>query len=517
MVPPRNKQQSTTTGFDAFSQRSSCGRSSTSTCGGDVILEFSTPGARSSIHFVDATAAAATAAAASCRGRPCGGSTINYGSNSSRGVRPPVLLRQQSAPASSTARPSAKAGVHTGKHHRRTSTPLDGARLTLLGVSKALNTPVVDNWEVARALLESNTDLRTRNDRGMTPLHLACSTGEVDAAKVLLLAGADSHARDHRSRCPLHMAALSGKSELVSSLLTCGADPNKASDLGTTALHNAALLGRVEASRALLVAGADPNAIDHNSFSPLYLASQNGHTQLVLDLLAAGADTSVKTSRGFTPLHVAARCGRLTALRALLDAGEAVDSPSTPAGTTPLHLAAGFSRLSCVEELLLRGADPSRRNKGGATPLDMVGTLVIPVSARPATQGGPEMSGKAKLAREAFEKKLAEGERVRLALTSAQRWQRKRGMVLVCETLRKRARAVLALVDDGKSDGGAAAGAKRGRLDRDDDDDDSSKRRCRRSLAGGPAATAVPAQGWLVAQLCVHADPALMKSVIEFL
>ncbi|CAM9322885.1 unnamed protein product [Ectocarpus fasciculatus] len=445
MVPPRNKQQSTTTGFDAFSQRSSCGRSSTSTCGvGDVILEFSTPGARSSIHFVDATAAAATAAAASCRGRPCGGSTINFGSNSSRGVPPPVLLRQQSAPASSTARPSAKAGVHTGKHHRRTSTPLDGARLTLLGVSKALNTPVVDNWEVARALLESNTDLRTRNDRGMTPLHLACSTGEVDAAKVLLLAGADSHARDHRSRCPLHMAALSGKSELVSSLLTCGADPNKASDLGTTALHNA----------------------------------------------------------GFTPLHVAARCGRLTALRALLDAGEAVDSPSTPAGTTPLHLAAGFSRLSCVEELLLRGADPSRRNKGGATPLDM---------------GGPEMSGKAKLAREAFEKKLAEGERVRLALTSAQRWQRKRGMVLVCETLRKRARAVLALVDDGKSDGGAAAGAKRGRLDRDDDDDDSSKRRCRRSLAGGPAATAVPAQGWLVAQLCVHADPALMKSVIEFL
>lgn len=204
----------------------------------------------------------------------------------------------------------------------------------------------------------------------------------------------------------------------------------------------------------------------------------------------------------------------MTALRALLDAGEAVDSPSTPAGTTPLHLAAGFSRLSCVEELLLRGADPSRKNKRGATPLDMVGTLVIPVSARPApaTQGGLEtMSGKAKLAREAFEKKLAEGERVRLALTSAQRWQRKRGMVLVCETLRKRANAVLALAD-GASDGGALAG--RERLERDDGD---SKRRCRRSLAGEPVATAVPAQGWLVAQLCVHADPALMKGVIDFL
>lgn len=177
MVPPRNKQQSTTTGFDGFSQRSSCERSSTSTCGvGDVILEFCTPGARSPIHFVDAT----TAAAASCRGRPCGGNTTYYAYGTSRDVRPPVLLRQQSAPASSTARPSAEASVYTGKHHRRTSTPpLDGARLTLLGVSKALNTPVLDNWEVARALLESNTDLRTRNDRGMTPLHLACSTGEV--------------------------------------------------------------------------------------------------------------------------------------------------------------------------------------------------------------------------------------------------------------------------------------------------------------------------------------------------
>ncbi|CAM9550754.1 unnamed protein product, partial [Hapterophycus canaliculatus] len=263
--------------------------------------------------------------------------------------------------------------------------------------------------------------------------------------------------------------------------------------------------GRVEVSRALLLAGADANATDHNSFSPLYLASQNGHTQLVLDLIAAGADASVKTNRGFTAMHVAARCGRLSVLKALLDAGEAVDSLSSPAETTPLHLSAGFSRLSCVEELLRRGADPSRENKRGATPLDMVGTLIIPAGLADA--------------RKAFEKKLAQGDRVKVVLERAQRWQRRRGVVLVWEALRRRAVAVSAAAVAADSDrhaphGAVGVGERQPRLD----DSRSSKRCCRHLLTEGVAAASCPSvEGWVVARLCTHADPALMKSVLGFL
>lgn len=218
--------------------------------------------------------------------------------------------------------------------------------------------------------------------------------------------------------------------------------------------------------------------------------------------------------QGFTPLHVAARCGRLPVLKALLDAGESVDSLSFPAETTPLHLSAGFSRASCVQELLERGADPSRRNKRGATPLDMVGTLIIPVSSSSNGGGGGDGGGsddKATTAREAYEKKLVQGARVKVALARAQRWQRRRGAVLVWEALRKDAAAAAANAESDSPEG-SGDGAARERSEKS-----GGRKRCRRPLRDGGSEAAAGTQGWLVAQLCAYPDAALMKSVILFL
>lgn len=211
---------------------------------------------------------------------------------------------------------------------------------------------------------------------------------------------------------------------------------------------------------------------------------------------------------------MAARCGRLSVLRALLDAGEDVNSLSTPAETTPLHLSAGFSRLSCVQELLKRGADPLKENKRGTTPRDIVGTLIIPVSA---SQDGPSDS-KARFAREVFDKKLEQGARVKVVLTRAQRWQRRRGLVLLWENLRNRtptAESVSATV--------SAGGVCGGRYGMDEERPrrrDSSKRFCMGSPGSRTATASCPGaerQGWVVLQLCTHPDPVLMKNVIGFL
>lgn len=211
-------------------------------------------------------------------------------------------------------------------------------------------------------------------------------------------------------------------------------------------------------------------------------------------------------------MHVAARCGRLKVLKALLDAGEAVDSLSSPAETTPLHLSAGFSRLSCVEELLRRGADPSRENKRGATPLDMVGTLIIPVCAPSNQQDGSGSEAGLSGAQQAYEKKLAQGEKVKVVLERAQRWRRRRSVVLVWETLRKRAVAAAAASDSVRDapDGVAGAGEEQPGFD----GSRGTKRCCRRSLT---ERSSPDAGGWVVARLCAHADPVLMKSVLGFL
>lgn len=154
----------------------------------EVFAEIATSGARASIHFVEESTAFRGRSRSSRSGtrrqpevwRDCHGvhsAAALIGQQHHAVVAQQAVIGQQPV-ASSSARVSC-VDSSGGKHHRRTSTPLDGAYLTLLGVSTGLKTPGVDHWSVAGALVESSVDLRTRNVKGMTPLHLACAAGQV--------------------------------------------------------------------------------------------------------------------------------------------------------------------------------------------------------------------------------------------------------------------------------------------------------------------------------------------------
>lgn len=198
------------------------------------------------------------------------------------------------------------------------------------------------------------------------------------------------------------------------------------------------------------------------------------------------------TLQGFTPLHVAARCGRLAVLKALLDAGVHVDNSSSPAETTPLHLSAGFSRETCVEELLKRGANPASENKRGATPADLVGTL-IPLSKAGAAKDGAVCAE--------VEKKIEQGKRVRVVLAKAQAWQRRRGAVFLCTALRCK--------DAGLAECGTMEGVQVQQA--------GEVKRCRRSSGGGAVAARGEGGGWAIERLCAHSEPVLIRRVIGFL
>lgn len=194
-------------------------------------------------------------------------------------------------------------------------------------------------------------------------------------------------------------------------------------------------------------------------------------------------------------MHVAARCGRLTVIKALLHAGVPVDCSSSPAETTPLHLSAGFSRESCVEELLKRGANPSSQNKRGATPVDLVGTL-IPLSKAGAAK---DCAVGVKV-----QKKIEQGKRVRMVLVKAQAWQRRRAAVLLCEALRCRAAGLMA--ECGSVEGVDKVQQASGDV-----------KRCRRSTGGGVVAGRGDGGGWVIERLCRHSEPVLIRKVIGFL
>lgn len=95
----------------------------------------------------------------------------------------------------------------------------------------------------------------------------ATENGDVNAMRELLAAGASVKARNDRGLTPLHIAAAGGDVAVAEVLLHHGAEVNARSNIGTTPLYNATQFGAKEAVVALLLRyGADPASAWHSTW-----------------------------------------------------------------------------------------------------------------------------------------------------------------------------------------------------------------------------------------------------------
>ncbi|XP_014678855.1 PREDICTED: putative ankyrin repeat protein RBE_0220 [Priapulus caudatus] len=171
-----------------------------------------------------------------------------------------------------------------------------------------------EKMEIVKQLLLHDAPLQEEDERGRTPLMLACETASADVAAALLDNGADLRARYRSDGTMLHAAvaggnarvlspACSGQLVIIRLLLEAGADPNVAeTKSGVTPLM----------MRMLLSHGADANAADSYGQTSLYHAASFGQLDIMRLQLEAGADPNVaETKSGKTPLMMAVRNGKV--------------------------------------------------------------------------------------------------------------------------------------------------------------------------------------------------------------
>ncbi len=154
--------------------------------------------------------------------------------------------------------------------------------------------------------IEKGIGVNSLDNRGRTPLYLACHDYKFDAAKTLVLNGAKINISGDYN--PLDMASSNSYygTEIVELLLENNADANiVCRGTSVTPLMGALHQKKTDALKLLLNAGAKTNHIDANGESPLGRVSVFEFPEHIRLLLDFKAKINFQDRKGNTALHIA--------------------------------------------------------------------------------------------------------------------------------------------------------------------------------------------------------------------
>ena len=231
-----------------------------------------------------------------------------------------------------------------------------------------------DSWhgrpDAVMTLLANGADPRTADRDGNTPLHHAARSSDPGVAALLRDAAAELDVRNHDGVTPLGIACASGNWRLARFLLERGAKPEP--DGGTPALLAAAGgedddVGGVQ---LLLKHKARVDARDARGRSALHEAAFAGHVEILATLLEARADAGARDGEGRTPLLDAARGGRLAAFEALVERSDAMARDEDGRNAVMLACLAETPSLALLRRLLELGVDAQGVDREGRRAID---------------------------------------------------------------------------------------------------------------------------------------------------
>eukprot|EP01059_Diplonema_ambulator_P014400 TRINITY_DN252_c0_g1_i1.p1 TRINITY_DN252_c0_g1~~TRINITY_DN252_c0_g1_i1.p1 ORF type:complete len:485 (+),score=120.83 TRINITY_DN252_c0_g1_i1:125-1579(+) len=217
--------------------------------------------------------------------------------------------------------------------------------------------------EAVRLLLEHGANPNSRSDAGMTPLFSAThSKLDTAVAEILLEHDAFLHAKDKEGFTVLHMNC---SPAMVDLLVSKGLSPNAASKSGSTPLH--AMIKNVAPDRSLLrlvQKGAKLNQKNVKGETPVHFLAARGGWDIRV-VVENGGSLTEKDNEGSNPVHVAVKSnGGWVKVWASSLPPEAVNGRDN-LGRTPLHY---VGTRADAEALVNAGADPAMYDVFGQTP-----------------------------------------------------------------------------------------------------------------------------------------------------
>ncbi|MFK7768159.1 MAG: ankyrin repeat domain-containing protein [Mariniblastus sp.] len=231
------------------------------------------------------------------------------------------------------------------------------------------------DWKTVESKLASGVNPNTSQPDGMTVLHWATFHGKHDLVKQLVESKANVNALTIYKVSPLSLACETGDKKSVRLLLAAKADRESKRMGGERPLMIAARLGDAEIIRELLNAGASVDAKEARGQTALMWAAAEGHLTAVDELIKAGATIDMANASEFSAFMFAARQGKTDVVKRLIDAGVDVNSvmnPKRPGGRSPrtgtsaLMLAIESGHFELALELVKLGANPNDQRSGFA-------------------------------------------------------------------------------------------------------------------------------------------------------
>ncbi|WP_375326570.1 ankyrin repeat domain-containing protein [Candidatus Tisiphia endosymbiont of Nemotelus uliginosus] len=229
--------------------------------------------------------------------------------------------------------------------------------------------------------LISHSDVKAKDNRGNTPLHLAAGFGgSVDVVKELI-PYSNVKAKNREGQTALHAAAYYGHLDIVKKLIS-HSDVNAYDNFDTTALDVAGMHNRLDVMKEL-VPYIDAKAKARNGRTALHTLVRRGDLGLVKELIPL-SDVNAKENNGDTILLVAASKGHLDAVKKLIQAKVPINAKNLPNYDTPLHLVTQNGNLEVIKAIIEGGGNINAQNKGNNPRRD----IALPVKI---IQQNPEM------------------------------------------------------------------------------------------------------------------------------